>query len=698
MSFVRAHRRLFALAGAAWCLLAPSTSAQTTRPEVTGRNFSYVDATKETIVTGEARLTYADTLLTADEIRYSTATNLATATGHFILTYGKRRLVADAGTYNLATQAIQVRHLRLGEFPVYLSGDSAEGTLEELVFTNATVFFRENAGYTPSIRADKLTYAQGKIVRAEGLKLGLLGGHFISLPHFEQALNADFVSYVSAHVGYRGSLGAYTELGLHLPVAPGVDLGADLGLYTSRGVMIGPSGRYQKTDSAGSLAGFFRSGYIRDNGDRGTDILGQPVPAGRSYVEWEHRQQIGEHLTISGQYNDWSDSEVLRDFNHKRFERVQQPDSFLEAAFTKNNYSLSAFARFHPNPYHVAQERLPEVRFDRLPSTLPLGLYDRFSASAAVLEDDAPGAGPALRTNRLDAYYGLERPFTPTPWFSFTPVAGGRVTYYDDALAGKPAYTRTIGEIGFDSQLRASGTFDYKNPIWEIDGLRHLVEPRLSYRYAPQAGDGRPYIPPIDRRAFTTYLPPLSIGDSRNLDDLTALNTLRLQFNNTLQTRDPAYGSRNLASLNFAADYRFEHAAGVKPLSDIYTELALMPASWLRWEVFHRFDPHLPNQQELNTSLQLIDQEWWTARLATHFLKGNYQEYFLEYRQRLNEVFDVTGLWRYDAKNQRFNEQSYGVWQRLGQTWAVKYEVSFFDGPRRESSFALNIEVELLKF
>ena len=38
------------------------------------------------------------------------------------------------------------------------------------------------------------------------------------------------------------------------------------------------------------------------------------------------------------------------------------------------------------------------------------------------------------------------------------------------------------------------------------------------------------------------------------------------------------------------------------------------------------------------------------------------------------------------------------MWQRLGQTWAVKYEMSFFDGPRRESSFALNLEVELLKF
>jgi LPS-assembly protein len=314
------------------------------------------------------------------------------------------------------------------------------------------------------------------------------------------------------------------------------------------------------------------------------------------------------------------------------------------------------------------------------------------------LQADAFGALPDLRTNRLDAYYGLERTIAPTPWLALTPVAGGRVTYYTDALGGRDTYTRTLGEIGFDAHLLASGTFDYKNPVWEIDGLRHLVEPKLSYRYAPEAGSGRAYIPPIDSTVFSTYLQPLSIGDSRNLDDLTALNTLRLSLDNILQTRDAAYGSRNLASLNFAADYRFDHAAGAKPLSDLYTEFALTPAPWLRWEVFQRFDPHATSQQELNTALTLTDQEWWSARLATHYLRNNYEEYYLEYRQRLNEVYDVTGQWRYDARDRRFNEQSYGLWQRLGQTWAVRYEVSWFSGPRREGAFAVNVQVDLLKF
>jgi len=697
MPFVRVFRLTIAL-GFAAVLCAVAARAQSGQPELTGQTSVYDDTTKDMIITGDARLGLGEMVLTADEIRYNAAKQVATARGHLIITSGARRLVADEGTYHTATGRIEARNLRVGQFPVYISGETVEGTFDELAFTNATVFFRENAGYTPSIRAARLTYTKGKIVRAEGLGVGLLGGHFLRFPRFEQTLDADFISYISASVGYRGNLGVLGQIGLHVPVAENLQLGADLGLYSARGVMIGPSGSYRQAGARGTVDDFFRSGYINDSGDRGTDVLGDPVPRERDFFTWEHRQTYGEHFTLDGQFNYWSDSEVLRDFHHKQFDHVQQPDSFVEATYTNPNSSLSAFARFHPNHYHRVQERLPELRFDLFPAAAPLGSYQRLNASAAVLEADAFGTDPSLRTTRFDAYYGLERPIAPTPWLTFTPVAGGRVTHYSDALNGKNEYTRTIGEIGFDARLLASGTFDYKNEIWEIDGLRHLVEPKLSYRYAPEAAQGRAYIPPIDQRVFSTYLQPLSIGDSRTIDDLDALNTVRLSFNNTLQTRDAKYGSRNLASLNFAADYRFDPASGQRPLSDIYTELALSPAPWVRFEVFHRLDPHAPQQRELNTALTLIDQDWWSIRLATHFLRDDYDEYYLEYRQRLNERFDLTGLWRYDARNNRFNEQSYGVWQRLGQTWAVKYEVSFFDGPRRESSFSLNVEVELLKF
>ncbi len=694
-------RQLSGLLAASLVLLVAPLGAQPkpgVSPVVTGHESTVDIATRELVVHGDAKAVYGDIVLTADEIRYNSSTKLVTAKGNVVMSSQGRRLVADEGTYNLTDGTLHVRHMRLGQYPFYLTGETVDGTMDNLVLTNATIFLREQAAYAPSVTADKLVYRQGRIASGEGLKLGLLGGHFISLPTIEHDLHSELISYFDARLGYRHSLGAIFDLGLRVPIAEGVRVGADAGYYTARGLMVGPTAGYSRGDGDDFVRGYIRSGYINDHGDKKTDILGDPVPEDRSYIEWRHQQQIGPHISLNGEFNYWSDSEILRDFRPKAFDPDQQPDSFLEGAYTADNYIFSAFLRVHPNPYHIVQERLPEVRFDLLPLALPGGFYERFNASFAVLQQDAYQNLPKMNSTRLDAYYGLERPIAVTPWLTFTPVAGGRVTYYANAINGRDTYTRTIGEVGFDAMTRMSGTWNYKNEAWDIDGLRHILEPRLSYRYAPEAGSGQPYIPAIDRQVFTTYLPPLSIADSRNIDDLTRLDTLRFSLNNTLQTRDKRYGSRDLAQLNFAADYRFATQPGQRNFSDLYTEMAVMPAPWLRLEAFERFDTHDTIQQELNYGITVHDQDWWSARLASHFLKNDYEEYTLEYSQRLNEVFGVAAKFRYDAKLNRLNEQTYGLTHRWGQTWLVRYEVSWFQGPRRESSFGLDVRFDLLKF
>lgn len=688
---------------AAILLVAGVLAAQTpppATPTITGRDSVYDAASGQLVVTGNARVDYGEVVLTADEIRYHRETNTVLARGNFVLTSGARRLVADEGTYDLNTGRMRVQNLRVGEYPIYVRGALVEGTFDEMVFSDATIFFRENAAYAPSIRAASVTYRSGRLVAAEGLQLGVLGAHFISLPKFEHDLRTELISYFMAKVGYRRSLGAFAETNLRVPVALGVRVGADLGYYSARGLLAGPAAAYRRGGENDYVLGGFASGYINDHGDKFLDVLGAPVPEERGFIEWWHRQAFSPRTRLNAQFSFWSDSEVVRDFRPKNFFPVQQPDSYLEALYLGDNFILSAFARVHPNRYHRVQERLPELRFDLLPSELAIGVYQRGTASFAMLEEDAFLTSPQQRSRRFDAYYGLEAPVALSPWFSFAAVAGGRVTHYDKAVGGRDDYTRTIGEVGFDARLRASGTFDYRNEIWAIDGLRHLIEPRLSYRYAPRADRGRPYIPPIDRRVFSTYLQPLSIADQRNIDDLDRLDTMRFALHNTLQTRHGAHGSRELAALNVAADYRFSYRGGRRPLSDIHTEFSLTPADWLRVDVYQRFTPQTAVQQELNYAITVTDQEWWSVRLGSYFLKGpvGYEEYALDVRRRLNEVFELTGTWRYDLRRSRLNEQTYGLWQRIGQTWAVKYEVSLFEGPRRESSFGFNLEVELLKF
>ncbi|HVU24267.1 MAG TPA: LPS assembly protein LptD [Opitutus sp.] len=692
---------------------APAAGPDRAAPDLTSMSADHQETslvTGDTILTGHPQLAYGSTLLlTADEIRYNPRNRTASALGHAILTDGPRRLLADKIVYHQNDGTFEVGALRFGEFPVYGTGAGATGDRHSIVVNDARISVPEPGELVPTLEAARAYFTAGENVRVENAAVGLGGAQFLPFGHFERQLHDSLLSNVTASGGYRSSLGAYAILGVHVPVAPGLRLGGDLGIYTSRGLMAGPSGTYASTDGGASHAGSFRSGFIDDNGPRYTDLLGRPVPRHRGYAEWQHHQELTDRLTLTADVNYWSDSEVLRDFRPAEFFPVQQPDSYVESVYAGDNYFVSLFARFQPNPWQIVQQRLPELRFDLLPLALPGGFVERFDASVAVLREDArsaaplnPAPGSDLRSDRFDAFYSLSRPIRPTDYFTFTPVIGGRITHYTDltgAAVKRNDYTRTLGEIGVDAELHASGTWNYQNKRWGIDGLRHLLTPRVSYRYIPEAGKGAAYIPPIDRDVpLSSYLPPLDLGDERNLDTLHATNTLRVGLDNTLQTRDAVYGSRDLAYFNIADDLRFHRDPGERDVSEIHTELGLMPARWLELGVYESFAPQNFTLREFNTGVTLRNGDAWTLRFASNFRRDQLEDYLVVGRYRLNEVYEAITFLRYDARASRFVEQSYGVRQNIRNVWSVEYIVTLYSGDRRQSHFGFNVKIDTIRF
>jgi len=188
------------------------------------------------------------------------------------------------------------------------------------------------------------------------------------------------------------------------------------------------------------------------------------------------------------------------------------------------------------------------------------------------------------------------------------------------------------------------------------------------------------------------------LGDVRNIDDLRPTNTLRVGLDNVLQTRDPVYGSRDLLLLNVANDFRFARKPGERGVSEIHTELALMPTSWLQFDLYQSFAPQNFEVREFNSGLTLHDGEAWSLRFSNNFLRSEIADYLVDARVRLNERFDVMAKLHYDAREQRFNEQSYGLVQNLNNTWRLSYVVSLYAGPRRESRLGIDVRIEAIRF
>lgn len=659
-----------------------------------------VDPDDGTIIfSGDARLADGDTLIEADEIRYFRTTNMVVATGNVRVTRGADRMLAEQLTYNRADHTFTIDQIRLGRYPYYLAGQSAQGDSTEITINDSSISLREPGPYQPTFTADKLTYVMGDEVTAEEARLGVGGAKPLSLSSFSHDLNLPVISYLSLNAGFRSSLGAFGELGVHVPVGSGIKLGGTLGAYTERGIMVGPAASYSMVKNDHEISGNFQSGFINDRGDRQSDVLARRVPENRAYVQWWHAQDLTENLRLTGKLNYWKDSEILRDYRPLEFFGIQEPDNYLQTVYTSNNYFITAFARAQPNDFQRVQQRLPEIRFDMMPRELANGFYERFHASFAALREETPGnLGPTTRSDRFDAYYSVSKTITHEDWFSFRPIVGARVTHYSRARGGKDNYTRTLGEFGFDAELRTSSTSSYRNETWKINGIRHLFTPKLSYRYVPSADKGRPYIPPIDTLTFNTYLPPIGLGDIRHIDDLGPTNVMRVGFDNTWQTRDEEYGSRDLFVFNLATDFRFSKLPGQRTASDIHNVIAIMPAPWLQFDVYQRFTPQEFTMQEINTSLTITDGDAWSLRFSSHLLRREIEEYILQYDVRLNEVYEVIAKVHYDTRKNRFNEQAYGIRHNLGNIWSLEYLLTVYDGPRRESDIGFNISVATIGF
>ena len=356
------------------------------------------------------------------------------------MTRGDERLLADELEYHRLTAPSPPSNIRVGRYPFYISGETAEGSKTEVVIHKARITYTDPGRWKPAIKAETIIYSPGKYLRMVRSMVGLHNEEIVPLGAIHEDLTRAFgFADLSAEVGYRSSLGATADVGLRVPVFTGVRFGGDLGIFTARGAMIGPSADYADPTGNGAFTGYFRSGWISDYGQRLTDVLGDQVPRNREYTEWRHQQYFGDHIKLTGDINWWSDSDVIRDFNPKRFYQDQNPDSFVEALYTGDDSFASVFARFRPNTWEAVQERLPEFSYNLLPAALGAGFYQRLETSAVRLREDTPTGGPELAANRLDAFYELSYPLNPSDWFNFTPVIGGRITDYSDTTGASPA-------------------------------------------------------------------------------------------------------------------------------------------------------------------------------------------------------------------------------------------------------------------
>ncbi|MBM3249470.1 MAG: LPS-assembly protein LptD [Candidatus Omnitrophica bacterium] len=301
----------------------------------------------------------------------------------------------------------------------------------------------------------------------------------------------------------------------------------------------------------------------------------------RELVRWRHKWDIDERTDFISEFYKIKDDRrkfqdpqrnILKDYFFREYEKDSEP---LTYALLHHNFQYSTLdflIQKRTNPWYDQLSKLPELKYI-LPriqigetplyfeNNTTFGNYDKNATLTPVTPDEED-------VTRFDTTNKFSLPMKVS-FFRVTPFVASRETFYDKGSQGKAHPMRSIFYTGADISTKFYRVFDVKSNFlgMNIEGLRHIITPLVSYNY--------------------NHKPSVSSSQLKQIDSVDGLrrnNSVSLELSNKLQTK------RNGRSVDLL-DFRVDTSYIIKPkgteksgsnFSDFLFNLKLLPYSWLR--------------------------------------------------------------------------------------------------------------------
>lgn len=719
-------RRLWFLAAAlATCLSAPAQSlpgdagqADAAKPAapsgLEGESFA-TEKGGRVIVARKARFVSGEAELGADSIRMDLDAGLIVAEGNVTYSAPRLRVFGERATVDTKAGRLVAEKVRVGRLPTYFYADRFVLEKGDYRLEGVRMWRNEPSEAGMSLRAGSASYtkADNRIVLKDTQPM-IGAAPLLHLPHYSQRGVDDFPADLYLRFRTSSPQGAYIRTMTTVRRSQTTWSGLLLDAHSKAGFLVGPSLRYDDWVLPGpgmrwkaELIG----GYIRDGSDLASqpDEFGRTPDADRLFVLGRANGRSPEGLEIAAQVQSLSDPSVVRDYRGKFANDSQLPQTFVELSQPIGPAYASLLATARTDDFQDVVQRLPEVRID-LPETplLGSGALARGWVSAARLSErgseqlggldflGATGVADRAEVTRVDGYLGAGKSIRHRDWLSFRPVLGLRSTWWDEGLGGEPV-ARTLGQAGFDLEAVAAAAWDTLSPRWRVDGLRHTVRPFLGWRAFPQLDEGG-QAPRLDRGSpGDINLPTLDLADRRDTDAIGERQAAQLGVRNTLETRDPVKGTREVLRGDLYLDWRDEREA--EDTRALHGHLAWTAADWLSVHALLRH-PTGAGDSALASWAEIRSGDLWRASLGYTEIAEEQatRQAFLSWTLRLSSAFRFRLSHAADLAEGRSLETTAVLTQRVGDSWELEYGVNERRSRYDDGSLGFTVRVRLFKF
>jgi lipopolysaccharide assembly outer membrane protein LptD (OstA) len=590
--------------------------------------------------------------------------------------------------YNFKTRKILATDFKAGQPPFFIKGAALTGDQQAEVYVLAegvvTTDDYAEPGYR--IRAKSLTIAPGDYIEAEDAVLYLKDTPVFWFPKWRRSLKQHPNFWVFTP-GYRSKYGPYLLSTYEWYWNERLSGALHVDGRLERGVGVGPDFRYNLPSFGKGELKYY---YTHDE-DTEPDNNGVPIDKDRQRFWFEHEGTLRTNLTLKSAVRYQSDSQIVRDFFESEYHENTQPSTFLELNQLWSNWSLNLLAQPRVNEFQETVERLPDLKLTGLRQQIgrtPL-FYDSESSAGYYQRRFATVDTNALEyidTNhfaalRADTYHQVTLPWTLFGWLNVTPRAGGRFTYYGEAHG--PGGTtmedqRTVFNTGAEVSFKASRTWEgTRSPFWEIDGVRHIVQPSANYVYVPRP-DVRPAdLPQFDYELQSAQLLPLHYPDYNSIDSIDSQNVIRFGLENKLQTKRRE-GVENFVHWSLYTDWRLRPRSGQDTFADVYSKLDVKPFSWLTLNSELNYNINQVEWDQVNHAVTFTPNDTWSWTVGQRYLRdgafygtnAGSSLVFSSLYLRLSPNWAARALHYYDERERQLQRQSYTIYRDF-RSWTV---------------------------
>jgi len=657
---------------------------------------------------------YGGAVVTAESMTVDENSGEVSADGRVRIQREEQIWSGDHLLYNFQTHQIQAHQFRTGKNPVFIEGQGLRGDISNHVYyaTNASITTEDLSHPILKIRAKRIKIVPGKRVEAQHATLYVGSAPVFYFPYYSRNLGprANNFNFVP---GFRTSYGPFLLSSYNWFLGDDLDGTLHLDYRERRGVGLGPDVNYRLGQWG---EGSVRYYYLHDLDPNAS--LTNSISKDRDRFYYSYLSAPFTNFEVRSVVNYQSDLGVQHDFFESDYRQNPQPSTYVEANKFWQNFSLDLYVQPRINDFYETVTRLPDVRLTGYrQQILDTPLFYESESSAGYYkrlfaETNSLPPSPAFAAARADTFHQILLPETFFGWLNITPRVGERVTYYSDASgAGATTHdlTRNVFNTGAEASFKASRAWPgIQNKMFEVDGLRHIIEPSVNYVYVPHPNyAGTNEIPQFDYELPSLRLLPIDFPDYNSIDSIDSQNVMRFGIHNKLQTKRGGE-SVNLVNWDVYTDWRLKPQRAQSTFSDLFSDFVLKPRSWLTIESIARYN--LENGQftmGLDT-LTIHPNDVWSWSLGQYYLADNYNSVPGGWGQgnnlfastvfyRLNENWAFRAAHRFNARTGSLEEQGYSVYRDL-RSWTAALTLRYRQNTGGPDDFGVAFTFSLKAF